>query len=81
MPFISLNRRGTACFNFGKQKFRYGVDGYNPVHCSMTDRDLAKLSALFQKYRDLGNEESKEEHGSQLTKSMEIERVCKIIES
>eukprot|EP01118_Nematostelium_gracile_P009874 TRINITY_DN3344_c0_g1_i1.p1 TRINITY_DN3344_c0_g1~~TRINITY_DN3344_c0_g1_i1.p1 ORF type:complete len:478 (+),score=122.35 TRINITY_DN3344_c0_g1_i1:159-1592(+) len=56
-PIIGVSRRGSVLVNFGKEKFEYACDGYNMLHCFLTEKEIAKLAKLFNSYRDIPNDE------------------------
>lgn len=53
VPYIALARRASILVSFGKDKFIYPQEGYNPLHCFLSEKEISKLSKLFDHYRDL----------------------------
>jgi len=51
VPFVALARRVTLQVNFGKDKFAYPQEGYNMLHCFLSEKEIAKLSQLFNRYK------------------------------
>eukprot|EP01117_Protostelium_nocturnum_P005373 TRINITY_DN1954_c0_g1_i1.p1 TRINITY_DN1954_c0_g1~~TRINITY_DN1954_c0_g1_i1.p1 ORF type:complete len:417 (+),score=151.64 TRINITY_DN1954_c0_g1_i1:985-2235(+) len=55
VPLIALGRRTKVQVNFGKDTFAYPVDGYNPLHVFLTEKEVDGVAKIFNKYKDIGN--------------------------
>ena len=51
IPYVALGRRVTLQVNFGKDKFAHPQDGYNMLHCFLSEKEISKLSQLFNHYK------------------------------
>lgn len=59
-PYIGLSRRVSVLFNFGRETFAFPQDGYNMLHCFLSEKEISKLAHLFNKYRDMSETETEE---------------------
>eukprot|EP01116_Phalansterium_solitarium_P006488 TRINITY_DN187_c0_g3_i1.p1 TRINITY_DN187_c0_g3~~TRINITY_DN187_c0_g3_i1.p1 ORF type:complete len:626 (+),score=187.98 TRINITY_DN187_c0_g3_i1:243-2120(+) len=56
-PLVGISRRCKVLVNFGKDPFGHAPSDASPLHSNLTDKELEQLLRLFDKYRELGNEE------------------------
>jgi hypothetical protein len=46
-----VGRNARARVNFGKEKFSYPKDEYYPLFCVLSEKEIASLDKLFEKYK------------------------------
>mmetsp|Transcript_17632 Transcript_17632/g.24490 ORF Transcript_17632/g.24490 Transcript_17632/m.24490 type:complete len:605 (+) Transcript_17632:224-2038(+) len=76
-PLVGVARRTKVQVNFGKDSFAFPQEGYNMLHCFLTEKEIDQLLKLFIKYRDIGNEglieEKKQENNNNKDQPVEVD--------
>jgi len=78
-PCISVARRERVLVNFGKNDFQYPIPGFLGLHSQLGSDGLKKLEKVFEKYKQLGQQEG-DSASSDSLQPMGLTKFCEDLE-